>query len=488
MPRNYFTTPFQLRGFYREIIRRDTFYYSVAEAVFESQLPEAGDDKALLRLVQGRRSETVKSTRIFEDYHPGGGPNYLVNHLLEGSLPEFLVESNFEDYVYTIDSISSYEDRDVYLIGFDQRDGLNKNLWKGRIGIEVESLAIIDLRFALSDKGIEHRKHLSAKDQVMAGLLGIDFNVLKKATHYSYRRAGDRWQLHEGSLMMDIHFKQPRKDIDEVFTLQANLLSLKQDGGPLTSFGKSEVWRRNQLVKNLPGEFDEGFWGIDNIIRPEATLTEAVSSMNVLRTGALPNGAPEGWSVLHQPEVKVYQTGSALVLKPYVTSRWKDSEQGPLLWQTVTGDFEIQATIRVTKALDTTRGPDAGFQVGGLMIRAPEADTESHVLFGIGCMGNPQLKLVSQNTIKGNSATHVTRVEQNVVTMRLRRSGPAIELSYLSPENRNWVVLRQYSRAEWPETLQAGIAGYTYVIGSGPNRKPDILVHADGFTVKKLNP
>lgn len=488
MSRNYSPPPFQLRGFYREIIHRDTLYYSVAEAVFESQLPEGGDDNALLKLVQGRRSETVKSTRIFEDYHPGGGPNYLVNHLLEASLPEFMVESNFEDYLFTIDSISSYEGRDVYLIGFDQRDGLKKNLWKGRIGMDVESLAIIDLRYALSEKGMEYRKHLQAKDQVMAGLLGIDFNVLRKATHYSYRRDGERWQLHEGSLTMDIHFKQPRKDIDEVFTLQANLLSLKQESAPLTSFGKSEVWRKNQLVKNLPGEFDEGFWGVDNIIRPEATLTEAISTMKVLRTGALPKGAPEGWSILHQPEVKVYQTGSALVLKPYVTSRWKDSEQGPFLWQTVSGDFEMQATIRVTKAMDTTRGPDAGFQVGGLMIRAPEADDESHILFAIGCMGNPQLKFISQNTTKGKSATHVTRVEQNEVTMRLRRAGQVIVLSYLSPENGNWVVIRQYARADWPETLQAGIAGYSYVTGSGPNRKPDILVHAEGYTIKGVNP
>lgn len=488
IPHNYASPPFQLRGFYREIIRRDTLYYSVAEAVFESQLPEAGDDKALLKLVQGRRSETVKSTRIFEDYHPGGGPNYLVNHLLEASLPEFLDASNFKDYVYTIDSISTYDGSDVYLIGFDQRDGLNENLWKGRIGIDAESLALIDLTYALSDKGKEHRKHLSTKDQVMAGLLGIDFTVLNKSTRYSYRREGSRWLLQDASLSMDIHFTQSRKEIDETFTLHAQLLSLAQPVGPITPFAKSEVWRRNQLVKNLPGEFDEVFWGADNIIKPEASLTEAVSAMNVLQGNALPGGAPEGWTLHHPQEVKVYQKGDAILLKPYVASRWKDTEQGPFLWQTVKGDFEMTAKLRVTRAMDTTRAPDAGFQLGGLMVRPRDAEPENHILLGLACMGNPQLKLVSQNTLRGNSAIHVTRVEHNEFVLRLRRVGPGVELHYLDSQSGSWVLLRQYARADWPETLQAGVAAYAYVPGSGPNRKPDVLIRAEDIRLVKLVP
>lgn len=147
----------------------------------------------------------------------------------------------------------------------------------------------------------------------------------------------------------------------------------------------------------------------------------------------------------------------------------------------------MEARMGVTKAIDTASGPDAGFQLGGLMIRSPDALTENHVLLGIGCMGNPQLKMVSQNTIRGNSATHVTRIDKNSIKMRLRRTGPTIELSYLSDEG-TWVVLRKYERPEWQKELQVGIAAYAYVPGSGPNRKPDILVRAEGFEIRTSKP
>jgi len=238
IPKNYSVPPFQLRGFYREVIHRDTVYYSVAEAVFESQLQE--DDEAMLKLVQGRRSESVQSTRMFEDYHPGGGPNFLMNRLLEAGVPEFLQEKNFDDYRYAIDSITSYDGQDVYVIGFDQQDNLKKNSWRGKIFIDAESLAIIEVIYSLSDKGVEYRKHLTGTDQVMAGLLGIDYTVLDRTIRYSYRKEGTRWHLHDASLRTNIHFVQPRKKIDERFTLQAQLLALRQQEEPLVHFDHNE--------------------------------------------------------------------------------------------------------------------------------------------------------------------------------------------------------------------------------------------------------
>ncbi len=478
IPRNYFVMPFQLRGFYREIIRNDTTYYSVAEAVFESQLPEPGEDRALLKLVQGRRSESVKGTRIFEDYHPGGGPNYIVNHLLEAQIPEFLDNSNFEDYNYSIDSISGYEGRDVYVIKFDQRDGLKKNLWRGRTCVEAESLAIIDLRYALSDKGIEYRKHLAGTDKMMANLLGVDFTVLKRYNRYSYRKEGGRWQLHDASMSRDIHFVQPRKNIDETFTVHAQLLALGQRPGPLKPFDKSEVWRRNQLVKNLPGEFDEQFWGANNIIRPETSLVAAVERMDVLRSSTLASGAPAGWSLLRPEQAKVYQNGSGLLLKPYVTSRWKDKETGPFLWKTIKGDFEVTARVRVTRAQDTASAPDAGFQAGGLMIRHSGGSDENNIFFGIGCMGNPNLKIIGQQTLNGNTTVYTTKLPINEIVVRLKRHGSRVELHWLQSKQRT-VIIREYLVAEWPEEIQVGVAGYTFVPGGGPKRKPDLLIKAD---------
>ena len=482
---NYHTKPFQVRGFYREQIKTSSTYFSVAEAVFETQLfpGKNVDDRCQLKLIQGRRSETVKSSRIFEDYHPGGGPNYLMRNTIDVSVPEFMDESHFPEYVYDIDSITSYESRDVYKISFDQRDGLKKDLWSGTLFIDAESGAIIELNYALSEKGVAYRKHLSGKDQLMAGLLGINFEVLNKGQHYSYHRIGTSWSLHESWLKMEIHFTQPRKKIDEQFTFQAEMLALSEESGKLIPFSKDDQWHRSQLVKNLPGDFDEQFWGSDNYIQPEQSLTDAVKAMDVLRGTSLTAGIPSGWMFLHSAEAKAYQMDSAIVLKPYMESRWRDESQGPYLWKSISGDFTLDAHIKVTKATDSLSAPDAGFQIGGLMVRVEKGQPENYLLFGLGTMGSNALKLVSQNTINNNSAIHVSRTDSNDLYLRMTRSGTSFGLYYRLPREPEWKLLREVIRKDLPSSLQFGLAAYAYFPGNAPNRKPDILLKAQGLNL-----
>jgi hypothetical protein len=181
--------------------------------------------------------------------------------------------------------------------------------------------------------------------------------------------------------------------------------------------------------------------------------------------------------LFHAPEVKVSQKGGTIFLKPYVTSRWKDEEKGPFLWKSVTGDFEWSARVQVTKSQDTTAAPDAGFQLGGLMIRDASGDAENHILLGIGCMGNPQLKLVSQHTMNGKTTTRVTKVNGSTFMLRLRRTGRTVELYH--GENGNWTEFGRIVDSKLSSDIQVGIAGYTYVPGNGPKRHPDLLIKTD---------
>lgn len=79
------------KGFYREIIKDKENYFSVAEAVFIAQyFPSKESYK--LKLIQGRSKEDVSYSRLFEDYHPGGGPQDAVSKSLQVELPDFLDE------------------------------------------------------------------------------------------------------------------------------------------------------------------------------------------------------------------------------------------------------------------------------------------------------------------------------------------------------------------------------------------------------------
>ena len=139
--------------------------------------------------------------------------------------------------------------------------------------------------------------------------------------------------------------------------------------------------------------------------------------------------------------------------------------------------------ILVTKTSDPQTAPDAGFQVGGIMARSADGDLENHIVVGIGCMGNPNLKMICQNTINGNSAIHVTRTLQNYLHVRLTRTGNNFRVYYFDAVVSQWMLWREIKRDNMPEQLQIGIAAFSYVPGNGPNRKPDLLVHAEHWTI-----
>src|SRR5450432_2159008 len=93
---------FESRGFYREIIKDRENYFSVAEAVFKAQyFPKKETYK--LQLIRGRSKEDVSFTRLFEDFHPGGGPQSVAGNSFITSRPDFLNPKKINDFNYKID-------------------------------------------------------------------------------------------------------------------------------------------------------------------------------------------------------------------------------------------------------------------------------------------------------------------------------------------------------------------------------------------------
>jgi len=80
---------FENTAFYREIIKDSQQYFSAAEAIFKIQY-FPGKKLSKMMLLKGRSREDVTYTRLFEDFHPGGGPEAAVNLSFVISQPDFL--------------------------------------------------------------------------------------------------------------------------------------------------------------------------------------------------------------------------------------------------------------------------------------------------------------------------------------------------------------------------------------------------------------
>mgnify|MGYP007082079220 CR=1 FL=1 len=90
---------FESKGFYREIIKDRENYFSVAEAVFMAQY-FPGKESCKLKLVQGRSKEDIAYTRLFEDFHPGGGPQSAAGKSFVVDRPDFLDSKKIKYFKY----------------------------------------------------------------------------------------------------------------------------------------------------------------------------------------------------------------------------------------------------------------------------------------------------------------------------------------------------------------------------------------------------
>ena len=192
---------FENTNFYREIIKNKDEYFSVAEAVFNTQYYPAKKSYKL-RLEKGRSKEDVIATRMFEDFHPGGGPEALNELSFNTGFPEFLTLKKMKFFDYRKDSVTVYNGRKIYIISFDQKPDVHESLEKGKIFIDTEDFTITRYEAYNSPAGMPYLKNLRGTDKLLAQLLHIDFQKKGWSKQASYTRVDNK--VDNGSCQRDL--------------------------------------------------------------------------------------------------------------------------------------------------------------------------------------------------------------------------------------------------------------------------------------------
>lgn len=489
IPEHFPPTPFEARGFYRELIRDPADYLSVVESVFQLSLfPEEKEkDRRQLRLVRGRSSEDVKATRLFEDFHPAGGPNLAAGLDLRIDRPTFLQPGYFDRYEYELEDRTVYDGRQVYVIAFDQRPGVEEALSRGRLYLDAESLAVLRYESRFSPRGAPYRKHLSGKDKLFAQLLKIDFVQKAGEVAVNYRPHQGRWFLSDVHSRWVIDYKQPKKEIETEVTIESDLVLTELHPGEATFIPADERWQRRQVVRRLPAAGDDAFWGEANYLSPGRSVAAAIAKLG--EAGPLEARADTllgGWRRLNPEQAAVYIEGPAIIMQPLMPSYWHDDAIGPMLRRQVTGDFVLQARISISAARDTSALPRAGWQQGGLMARSARRGDggENHLLLSIGTVGNPKMRLLRQSTHDDRSVLKMEKIDLRTIDLRLLRQGSRFECWIKAPDNLTWQLLDRYDRPDLGPTLEVGPAAYTHLPGKGPLMAPDLKVRFENLEVK----
>jgi len=473
---------FENKGFYREIIKDRQNYFSVAEAVFLTQyFPKKKSYK--LKLLQGRSKEDVSYTRLFEDFHPGGGPQSAAGKNFIVEIPDFLNKKKTKFFNYKIDSLVRFDERWLYSISFDQKPGVKKALEKGRLLVDADNYAVVSYHAENSPLGASYIKDLTGTEKVFAEILNIEFKKKGWKRRVDFAPVNNKFIMSYARAEYMIGYKQPKKDIDLDLGIDVELLFSELDKPILKEIGKDEEWKRKNIVANLPTAFDPAFWGNNNTIAPTEEVKNIIKKISENDLPAETSVA--GWQYINRNLFVSYERNDTISIIPSMRSLWEDDETAGMLYKEIEGDFIAETRISLVKSSDGGQVPDRGFQQGGIIVRSVNGEKQNYVLLSVGTGGNPNPKLFFKRTTDNKSRTVVSKNDNLSGWLRIEKAGNKVVAFFKTDNDSDFRKAGEY-KLEWLHgKVQLGLTVFASFSGDGPKMKPDMKADFSQLKISK---
>jgi hypothetical protein len=464
---------FENNGFYMEIIKDKEQYFSVAEAVFKAQYFPAKQTYKL-KLERGRSKEDVSYTRLFEDFHPGGGPQAAADNSFTIRTPDFLNIKKINSFNYKIEKMIRSDESELYCIGFDQKPGIKEALEKGKIYIDADDFTIVRYEAENSPIGTPYIKNLTGTDKIFAEILNIEFKKKGWKRSVDFSKSNDKWMLSHSNVEFKIGYKQPKKNIDLDLTVNIELLMTDLQFPFTKEIAKEEEWKRKNLAMNLPAAFDSAYWGDNNIISPTEEVKQIIATISKHNHDTSSAVAINGWQYLNQNLFISYLHHDTIILVPLMKSLWEEDQTSAMMYKNMEGDFAVESKINIAKSSDASQMPDKGFQQAGIIIRSPESEKENYLILSMGTGGNANPKIFFKKTIDNKTKAVVSKKDNMSGWLRIEKKGAKIFAFYKPENDAEWEKTGEYEIPWLKGKLQLGLMVFANFAGEGPKTKPDI--------------
>jgi hypothetical protein len=274
IPNNYSNDPVMMTSFYRETIKQNRNYVSVSEAVLDCYKASYTNvvDLDRVKIFKGRKSQDVMKmdTIIFKLQ---GGPLTMFMLDIVKNPGELFEEGIMNYYIYQMGGIINIDDRQAFVITFEQMAHVDIPLYAGKIYIGVEDYALVGAEFKIDEKNLEAaNQYLIQKKPA-----GMKINVDNANYLVNYRLIDGIWHMNytRTELMFTVRWK--KNLFRSRYTTMTELAVTDIDKQNITRYKFRETTKRSDIFADQVSNFeDPDFWGEYNIIQPEESIQSAI--------------------------------------------------------------------------------------------------------------------------------------------------------------------------------------------------------------------
>ena len=275
IPENYSDKPFMVTAFYRETIKQNRNYVAVSEAVLDgyksSYTNIAETDR--VKIFKGRKSTDVRKMDTVMLKLQGGPQTTFLLDIVKNPIDLF-EEEVLDYYKYQMGGIVNIDDRQAYVVEFDQLQHIQFPLYSGKIYIDVNDRAIVGAEFRISPSKLnEATPYLIRKKPA-----GMRIDILNASYLVSYRFNDGKWHLNHTRTELILSTRWKKKLFKSTFTAMSEMAITDIDPEGITKYKYRETTRRSDIFIEKVGDFeDPDFWGEYNIIQPEESIQTAIN-------------------------------------------------------------------------------------------------------------------------------------------------------------------------------------------------------------------
>lgn len=271
---NYNNVPTSMTAFYRETIKKNRTYVSLAEAVVDiNKQSYISSRPDVAKLYKTRKQADYDKLDTISFKLQGGPYNSLLLDIIKNPDVVF-TDDMFNSYEFSFDKSTYMDNQLIYIVDFKQHEFYKEPLYFGKLYVDAKSLAIKSAVFKLN---------LSDRDEAASMfIIKKPFNAKVYPTEASYRidylEKDGKWfygySRIEFSLKINWKKKLFNTNYHSTIEMAVTDWSTSKELNTITS--KERIRSSIIIADEATGFSDPTFWGEYNIIEPEKPIENAI--------------------------------------------------------------------------------------------------------------------------------------------------------------------------------------------------------------------
>ena len=274
---NYIEHPSGMSGFYRETIKKGSKYLVLTEAVVDivkqSYSSLSPDNVAIFK---GRTNTNRNAQDTLFLQLQGGPVTSLQLDVVKDPFigTDMIAASDY--YQFWMGPMVFMDDMNIYTIDFNQVPQISDILYRGRIYVESQTLAIVRIEFEMN---LENRKD-AWKEFVRKKPDDVQIGVDWAKYQINYKNYGSKWYMDYARVDLRFNAKYQGKRLKSKYDIITELAITDIDNEKAARIPYSSRLRMKDILQKKVSDFtDDSFWEDYNIIQPDEKIENIISKI-----------------------------------------------------------------------------------------------------------------------------------------------------------------------------------------------------------------